>query len=205
MQTEDLPSSKKRAEVAHLLDEGLSQAQIAKRLGLSKPTVSYHARRLGLPAKDQCSRRYDWTEIQRVYDQGLSMRACSRRFGFSPCSWHAAVKRGAIKPRPRQMPIEDLLVDGRPQTNRSHLKQRLLMEGLKRNECEQCGISSWRGRPLSMALHHVNGRAKDNRLANLELLCPNCHAQTENFAGRNRACCQSDAPLHAEETPAKAV
>jgi hypothetical protein len=83
------------------------------------------------------------------------------------------------------MPIETLLVVGRPQTNRSHLKQRLLDEGLKINHCEQCGLTEWRGRPLSMALHHVNGDGKDNRLSNLQLLCPNCHAQTENFAGRN--------------------
>ncbi|MFP5389898.1 MAG: HNH endonuclease [Thermoleophilia bacterium] len=83
------------------------------------------------------------------------------------------------------MPIEQLLVDDRAQTNRSHLKQRLLAEGLKENLCEQCGIAEWRGRALSLALHHLNGNAKDNRLENLELLCPNCHAQTENFAGRN--------------------
>lgn len=186
MQTKTcLSASAKRARIASLLEDGLSQAEIGKLLDLSKPTVSYHARRLGMPAKDSCARRYDWAEIQRACDGGLSMRACSKRFGFSPCSWSAAVKRGAIKPRPRRMPIERLLVDDRAQTNRSHLKQRLLAEGLKENSCEQCGIAEWRGRALSLALHHMNGNAKDNRLENLELLCPNCYAQTENFAGRN--------------------
>jgi len=42
------------------------------------------------------------------------------------------------------------------------------------------------GEPISLCLHHINGSGRDNRLENLTLLCPNCHAQTENFAGRNR-------------------
>jgi 5-methylcytosine-specific restriction endonuclease McrA len=37
-----------------------------------------------------------------------------------------------------------------------------------------------------MALHHANGDGLDNRLENLVMLCPNCHAQTPNFSGRNR-------------------
>ena len=68
---------------------------------------------------------------------------------------------------------------------RDHLKRRLLKAGLLPRHCQSCGISQWRGRPLSLELHHVNGHGEDNRLANLELLCPNCHSQTETYGGLN--------------------
>jgi len=35
-----------------------------------------------------------------------------------------------------------------------------------------------------MELHHLNGDGQDNRLENLQLLCGNCHAQTDNWGGR---------------------
>jgi hypothetical protein len=35
-------------------------------------------------------------------------------------------------------------------------------------------------------LHHVNGDGLDNRLENLQILCPNCHAQTDTWGGRNK-------------------
>jgi hypothetical protein len=59
-----------------------------------------------------------------------------------------------------------------------------LRAGLKEERCERCGIAEWRGRPLAVALHHINGDRLDNRVENLEFLCPNCHSQTDNFAGR---------------------
>jgi ribosomal protein S27AE len=71
--------------------------------------------------------------------------------------------------------------------NRYHLKNRLLKEGLKNARCERCGLTEWKGGPISLELHHVNGDPRDNRLEVLELLCPNCHAQTENFGIRNAA------------------
>jgi hypothetical protein len=58
--------------------------------------------------------------------------------------------------------------------------------GIKVNLCETCGINEWRGVPLSLSLHHVNGDRHDNRLRNLRLLCPNCHSQTPNFGSRNK-------------------
>ncbi len=174
-----------REAVDRLCVAGLTQAEIARELQIGKSTVAYHFRRLGSRADSRFSRRYDWPEVQRAYDEGLTSRQCAERFGFTSATWYQAVTRGDIRPRPRAMPIELLLVDGRTRTNRSHLKLRLLTEGLKENRCERCGLTEWRGQPLNMQLHHNNGCGRDNRLENISFLCPNCHAQTENWGGRN--------------------
>lgn len=65
------------------------------------------------------------------------------------------------------------------------LKKRLLNSGLKAYCCENCGQSTWQGQAIPLELHHVNGDNRDNRLENLQLLCPNCHALTENYRGLN--------------------
>lgn len=175
--------SARRAEVARLRAEGLSYSAIAGRLGLAKATVAYHARRLGIPANDRFARRYDWKEVQDAVDAGLSVRECIERFGFCTATWSKAVKRGDIHPREWVTPIDELLVAGR-RRSRGHIKARLIKEGLKQNRCEICGIDEWQGKPLNMELHHVNGDGSDNRLENLQLLCGNCHSQTDNWGGR---------------------
>jgi transposase len=174
-----------RAQVSMMLRRGMSRSAIARILGLSKSTVSYHARRLGERVDERGARRYDWQVVQRYYDEGHSVRDCIARFGFSRQTWHAAVQRGAIVPRAFPMPIEQLLVADTYRA-RHNVKLRLLAEGLKENRCEVCGLTEWLGGPLAMALHHVNGDGRDNRLENLQLLCPNCHSQTDNFSGRGR-------------------
>lgn len=175
---------KTREAVRLLRAAGLSRSAVARELGITKPTVTYHAKALGLPSNSKCNRRYNWDEIQRYYDAGHSMTECQRHFGFARKTCMDAVARGAVRSRPQRLPAVTYLTFDQVQ-HRGTVKRALLRERLKDDRCELCGISEWQGKPLSLALHHVNGDGRDNRLENLQLLCPNCHSQTENFAGRN--------------------
>lgn len=99
---------------------------------------------------------------------------------FMGQAWRRGVKIPTVLPRP----LDELLVDGRLlQTNR--LKKRLIADGLKEDRCEMCLRDSWNGHPIPLELDHINGKREDNRLANLRILCPNCHAQTQTYRGRN--------------------
>jgi hypothetical protein len=68
----------------------------------------------------------------------------------------------------------------------SNVKSLVYKLGLKENKCEICGLSEWQEKPIQCELHHINGDPTDNRIENLQILCPNCHSQTENFRSRNR-------------------
>lgn len=85
--------------------------------------------------------------------------------------------------RPKQ-PIEQILVEHSKYVNTNNLRQRLLNEGLKERKCECCGNIEWMGKPISLELHHVNGIKDDLRIENLQILCPNCHAFTDNYRGK---------------------
>jgi len=84
-----------------------------------------------------------------------------------------------------KIPTQDILTENSTYA-RGHLKKRLIDEGILENRCYGCELlSEWRGKPITLQLEHKNGINNDNRLENLEMLCPNCHSQTDTYAGRN--------------------
>ncbi|WP_413775199.1 HNH endonuclease [Hymenobacter weizhouensis] len=87
----------------------------------------------------------------------------------------------------RRATWESILQENSAYTSSNRLKNRLLRAGYKQAVCEQCGLAQWLNRPIPLELHHVNGISNDHRLENLQLLCPNCHALTPSYRGRNQA------------------
>jgi len=70
----------------------------------------------------------------------------------------------------------------------SKLKKRLYDEGLKERKCELCGQDeNWKGKIMSLILDHKNGINNDNRLENLQIVCPNCNATLPTHCrGKNK-------------------
>jgi hypothetical protein len=65
------------------------------------------------------------------------------------------------------------------------LRQRLIQEGLFKPQCSNCNLKSWLGKNIPLELDHIDGDHENNNLCNLRLLCPNCHALTPNYRGKN--------------------
>lgn len=78
------------------------------------------------------------------------------------------------------------IFDGKYKTYQSHkLKLRLLRENVKLHKCEDCGLTEWMKQTIPLELHHIDGNRYNNSLSNLKLLCPNCHALTDNYRAKN--------------------
>ncbi|WP_157592586.1 HNH endonuclease signature motif containing protein [Solirubrobacter soli] len=143
--------------------------------------------------------RYARDELEAAVAVSATMTEVLRHFGLRPAGGNHRVLRhwlteweistehftGTPPPRGREpIPLEDVLVESSQYSRRS-LKQRLYDTGLKDRVCELCGQNElWNGRHMSLVLDHINGRADDNRLENLRIVCPNCNATLETHCGK---------------------
>ena len=68
----------------------------------------------------------------------------------------------------------------------SHYVRKYMLES-RNFTCEHCGFDTPNSyTKLSiLQIHHIDGDCKNNKEENLQVLCPNCHALTENFGRRN--------------------
>jgi len=85
----------------------------------------------------------------------------------------------------KKLNIETILVENSTYTNTNRLRIRLINEGLKEEKCNNCGLTHWLDNKIPLELDHINGINNDHRIENLRLLCPNCHALTSTYRGKN--------------------
>lgn len=82
-------------------------------------------------------------------------------------------------------PISDYLANTFSITSHK-LRKRLIAEKIFEPRCSNCNLSDWFSQPIPLELEHKDGNHENNSLENLCLLCPNCHALTSTYRGKNK-------------------
>jgi hypothetical protein len=146
---------------------------------------------------------YTQEVLSRICAESYSYRQCLDKMGIVPAGgnyiclkkhiklhnidishfklqgWNKGKKLGPKRP------IKDYLSN--KQTIQSwKLKKRLLNDGIFIHQCNSCKATIWLNKKIPLELHHKDGNNTNNNLDNLELLCPNCHALTDNYRGKNK-------------------
>lgn len=82
--------------------------------------------------------------------------------------------------------LDEIFIKNSP-ASRKVINGYIKRHNLLKYECANCGCNGqWQGGEISLELDHIDGDNTNNELSNLRYLCPNCHALTETYRGKNK-------------------
>ena len=142
-----------------------------------------------------------WNNIEEVINQSISVAEALRKMDLDPRGANYIKFKRMVKNKNldishfkgqahgttsnERIPWSKILVKDSEYEITVKRKSALIKDGLIDNVCKECGINTWRGKPITLHIDHINGDHCDNRIENLRFVCPNCHSQTETYCGKN--------------------
>lgn len=149
--------------------------------------------------------KYTKEELEQAVKASRSIRQTALKLGLNPSgggTYHTlrtkfkewsidtshfegqAWNKGIFIPRPAK-PLAEYMIENSTYGT-CHLHRRLLRENIFTHQCSECKRTEWNNKPIPLELDHINGVNNDHRIENLRFLCPNCHAQTDTYCGKNK-------------------
>lgn len=133
-------------------------------------------------------------EILKWIEEGQSKSFMYKELNCRPSTFNNCLKKlgidykgnkggKGIKLSPHRKTAEEYIKS--THINSDRLRRKLIEDGIKEQKCESCMLDKWLDKPISLELHHVDGDRFNNEFDNLQILCPNCHSQTDNFRAKN--------------------
>lgn len=126
----------------------------------------------------KCARGFSTKSKRLEINKKVSLTLTGKSKGFSVKALNRghAARRANLERCLKYGPFEEL------STKRK--KKRLFWE--QEGRCAICNCESvHNGLPLTLQLDHLDGDRTNGSRANLRMLCPNCHTQTETWGSHN--------------------
>ena len=134
-------------------------------------------------------------DIEKWIEENQSKAFMARELGCNPKTINPLLERLGLsykgnqsgKGLKKKVPSMNLLeyLENSKDIQSNKVRKKLLQEGYKEHKCECCGKTEWLGQPIPLELHHIDGNRHNNKIDNFQLLCPNCHAFTDSYRGKN--------------------
>lgn len=182
---------KTRNKILELKNQGKNIPEICILLGISKGTVGFHLKNLGIKWD---RKRTDETKKKISEAQKGKRKNKTKEYTKYipiPNEQHKRKQKGYINPRTHNyLPLlkGEIMVEGTYNSSiRGQIKRFILKNNIIPYICDECKCDdNWRGKKMPLILDHINGIRDDNRLENLRFLCSNCDSIQDTYKGKNK-------------------
>ena len=182
---------KEKENLLQFIENGISYEKIGRFYGCTGANIKKQIKLLGIKVENRRkinpSETFNKGKGKKCLNCGNPVRTRNSKFCSVECKREYTQQKLVEKWKDGKINGCDICGDIR------EFVKRYLM---KKNDCkcERCGfdkVNEYTGLSI-LQIHHKDGDCFNTAEDNLELLCPNCHALTENFGSRNKNATRTD-------------
>lgn len=178
-------------QVFNLFEKGMSKSEISKTTGIPRETLKSWLKKDRESIYKE-SKKYTIEQLKIAAKKVFSMSSLLKELNIKPAGGNYIHMRKVLQEneidyshwKGQAWNKDKQLKDWTQYTRVSQLKKHLIL--IRNHKCEICNLTEWLNYPITIEVHHIDGDRTNNSLENLQLLCCNCHATTDNWRNKKR-------------------